>query len=636
LLSPSGEAVSGEESNDGRGKLTLQIDRLVTEGLYTIRVQAVDRAGNRASASFETSFLFSSSIPVVVSTVPETSPPERAFTNASLSQVEVELQSADGGANRSTITLLASNGTVTPGVQSVEGNRLIYRLSQPLADDGSADGTYTLSVTPVNRAGRRGTPQQFSFVYDTAAPEVDLDTIALIVAEPGVNNALNEIRVDLADASPGSGIDWDNLDESWFTLEMLSPDPGGERKVRGSLSGDEQRMLTFRLTTPLASDGSQDGEYRVTIAPKDRAGNVAEAAIYEFFYDTRPPEIKVDSLRINDQPLLTDPNHPDYPAAVNSVSGVVIQAKLEDVNPNGGRGLGVNLAQSSIIVRAADGSVVNGSLTQNGTDGVVFKSGPLVRQGIYQVTVVSAGLDEANLGFQPTDSLSTQFLYETTRPIAELTDFGEETVLKDKPIPLKGAARDVAGADGVNASGVSLVEIIGTGPGGTPIEPIVAKDESETSESPWRRWSLNFLPVQSGRYNLDIRVTDRAGNVAVYDAVTVSFVVSFAFKAPTYCWPNPLRRSNGDLAHFSFDVNIPEGKAVRMTLLIYDIAGDLVYEKEFRNIGPGRAYDQLMTWNLKNQSGADVAHGVYVFRLEAEDTATGDRTNAVGKILLIE
>ena len=45
---------------------------------------------------------------------------------------------------------------------------------------------------------------------------------------------------------------------------------------------------------------------------------------------------------------------------------------------------------------------------------------------------------------------------------------------------------------------------------------------------------------------------------------------------------------------------------------------------------------QLVTWNLKNQSGADVARGIYIFRLEAEDTVAKNRTNAVGKILVAE
>ncbi len=643
LLDPSGNLISGKQNNDGHGKLTLQINGLAEDGNYTIRVQAVDRAGNGANAPFEANFTFSSGMPVVVSTLPKTTPAEEAFTNEPLRQVEVELQSDDGGSNRSTITLLSPEGTTVSGQQVRQGNKLIYRLLRELAADGSDDGIYTVSVTPVNSAGRRGTPEQFTFVYDTVPPEVDVETIRLIVAEPGVNNALNEIQVTITDDEPSSAIDWDNLDDSWLTLEAPpvteSSKSEPRRQIGGTLSSDEQQLLTFRLTISLANDGSQDGTYRVTIAPKDRAGNVTETVTYEFSYDTRPPTIDTGSLFIDEQPLLVDSNDPDYPSATNGGGGVIIDATLSDINPDGSRGLGVDLAQSSITVRSSEGNVISGATTQNGSNRIRFKSGPLSEQGLYQVTITGVGLDDANLGFQPTDSISTQFLFETTKPVAELTDFGGETILEDESAPLQGTAHDPSASEsGIPASEVALVEIVGTGPDDEPINPVVAEDNSEEEEEPWSRWSLDFLPAQSGEYNLDIRVTDRAGNVGVYDAVTANFSVSLIFKGPTYVWPNPLsflRRSNGEIARFSFEVNVPGGEGAKITLSIYDFAGDLVYEKEFRDVIPGRN-DNEVTWDLKNQSGTDVARGVYIFRLEAEDTVTNNHTNAVGKILVVE
>ena len=631
LLDANGASITGQPNNDGQGRMTLQIQGLAADGNYTISVQAVDRAGNGTDAPFTRGFVFSTGMPAVVSTVPVTAPSEQAFTNQPLSQVEAQLQLDGSGPNRSTITLLASDGTTVAGQQSREGSKLIYRLSRQLAADGSDDGLYTIAVTPVNRAGRQGTPQQFTFFYDTVPPEVDPETISLVVAEPGVNNALNEIQALVTDDEPSAGIDWENLAESWLTLEKI--DVG--QKIRGTLSSDEQQTVTFRLATPLASDGSQDGKYRVTVIPMDRAKNAPKAVTYEFFYDTRPPLIALDSLQLNGQSLLADINHPDYPSATNNVSGVTIHATIDDVNPDGSRGLGVDLSKSTITVRSPDGSPISGSSRQNGTNGLEFKSGPLTAEGLYQVTITSVGLDEANLGFQPTDSSSTQFLYEKTDAVAELTDFGGVTTLEDEVLPLRGTAHDPA-TEGVAASGVVLVEIVGIGPDGTPIDPVAAEDESEAEEEPWSRWTLDFLPARSGEYNLDIQVTDRAGNIAVYDAVTVNFSVSLAFKGPTYVWPNPVRQLGGDLAHFSFDVNVPGSQGATVTLRIYDFAGDLVYEKDFPNLSTGRDNDQLVTWNLENQSGASVARGVYIFRLEAEHPDTKTRTNAVGKILVVE
>lgn len=633
LLDPTGASVSGVQSNDGNRKLTLQINGLIADGTYTIRVDAIDRAGNGLNTPFETHFTYSSGMPVVVSTVPKTAPAEEAFTNQPLRQVEIELQSSDGDVNRSTIALLAPDGTTVPGQQVRQGKLLIYRLLRELATDGSDDGAYTIVVVPVNSAGRQGVPEQFTFVYDTVAPEIEPGSIQLIVAEPGVNNSLVSLGALITDDDPSSGVDWDNLDPSWITLDDISR----KREIDGTLATDDEQALVINLIMPLASDGSQDGIYQLTLAPKDRAGNVTPAIEYLFFYDTRPPAIDTESLFINGQPLLIDANDPYYPSATSMSGGVTIDAKFSDVNPDGSPGLGPDLVNSSITVRSPSGNDISGTTTQNGTDSIRFKSGPLDEQGLYQVTITSVGLDIANLGFQPTDSVTTQLLFETTKPIVELTDVVGETTFEDEPLPLQGTARDPS-EDDIPASDVALVEVVGTGPDGLPIEPVAAKDDSEEEEEPWTRWSVDFLPSQSGEYNLDIRVTDRAGNAGIYDATTVNFSVSLIFKGPTYVWPNPLslsRRSNDEIANFSFEVNVPGGEGARIVLSVYDFAGDLVYEKQYDGLGAGRS-DNEVTWDLTNQSGTDVARGIYIFRLEAEDIVTSNRTNAVGKIVVVE
>ena len=633
LLDSTGTPVSGVQSNDGNRKLTLQTSGLVADGNYTIRVEAIDRAGNGSNTPFKVFFTFSSGMPVVVSTVPKTAPAEEAFTNKPFRQVSVELQSENGGVDRSTIALLAPDGTAVPGQQVRRGKLLIYRLLRDFATDGSDDGTYTIVVVPINSAGRQGEPQQFTFAYDTVAPEVIPASIQLIVAEPGVNNSLVSVGALITDDEPSSTVDWDNLDQSWITLN----DVRRSRKIEGTLATDEEQALLLNLIMPLASDGSQDGVYLLTIAPKDRAGNVTETVSYSFFYDTRPPMIDTSSLFIEGQPLLTDANDPYYPSATSKSGSIVIDAKFSDVNPDGSYGLGPDLVNSSITVRSPSGEVITGITTQNGTDSIRFKSGPLNEQGHYQVTITSVGLDAANLGFQPTDSVTTQFLFETTKPIVELTDLVGETTFEDEPLPFQGTARDPSEND-IPASEVALVEVVGTGPDGLPIDPVAAKDDSEEEEDPWSRWSIDFLPSQSGEYNLDVRVTDRAGNAGIYDAVTVNFSVSLIFKGPTYVWPNPLslsRRSNGEVAHFSFEVNVPGGEGARIVLSIYDFAGDLVYEKEYSDLGIGRS-DNEVRWDLTNQSGTDVARGIYIFRLEAEDVVTSNYTNAVGKIVVVE
>ena len=631
LVNPSDQQISGEIVSNGTTTLTLSTNQLVEDGRYIIRVQAVDRAGNGAATRFERNFLLSRSLPTIVSTEPVTAPADEAFTNEAIEQIEVELETDDAN-HLSTLRLLTPGDQVVAGQQQRASGRLIYNLVRPLATDGSEDGLYTIEFTPISASGRSGEIQRLTFMYDTQVPEIESDdAIDLVVAQPGVNNSLTEIRVTLTDDT--SGIDWENLTEKWLTFERLSPNAA---KISGRVDDDEQGNLTFRLTVPLADNGSADGEYRITVTPEDRAGNGDEPYERVFVYDTSPPMIDAGTLLINEAPLLVDINADNYPTAVSTTSGVVIQANIFDT------GLGVNLAQSKITVRRPDGSEVPGNTQQNGVDTIIFKSDGLTFQGTYQVEVTSIGNDSELLGFAPTDSITTEFLYETDDPTATLTSDGGETELTDEPLPLEGTASDPSGTQRIGegeiqvpASGVWLVEIVGTGPDDQPIEPVPAIDDSNAQEEPWSRWSIDFLPTRSGEYDLDVRVTDNAGNYAVYNIGKYTMSVSLTFRGSTFGWPNPLRLSQRDVAFFSFDVNVPRGETIELTLSIYDWSGDMVLSQTYPNVVSGQRNNQLVKWNLENQAGNLVARGLYIFRLEAVNAA-GNRANVVGKVLVVD
>ena len=637
LVAPGGTSITGALSNDGESELTLNLNPLVEDGRYRIRVEARDRAGNGDELRFERSFLLSRTLPSVVSTQPVTAPAEDAFTNEKISQIEVELESADAKTDEkhlSTLRLLGPGASVIPGQQQREASRLTYTLARPLAQDGSEDGIYTIEFTPISPSGRSGDVQRLTFTYDTEAPELESEDIQLVVSESGVNNSLTEIRVKLTDNQ--SGIDWENLDDDWFAFERISPNAPNGETISGKVEDAEQDTLRFRLTSPLADDGSNDGQYRITVSPKDRAGNTSEPYEKGFTYDTAPPVIDDSTLLINDAPLLVDANALDYPTPISTTGGVVIQANMFD------DGLGVNLAKSRIVVRTPDGAQLAGTTQQNGVDTLVFKSAGLNTRGLYQVTVTSVGNDSEFLGFAPQDSITTEFLYETTVPTATLTSDGGEKELTDKALPLEGTATDPGGTQRIGdreqqvpASGVWLVEIVGTGPDEQPIEPVPAVDDSNAEEEPWSRWSLDFLPSRSGEYELDVRVTDNAGNYDVYDIGKYTMSVSLTFRGSTFGWPNPLRISKGDVAFFSFDVNVPMGDTVELTLSIYDWSGDMVLSQTYPDVVSGIRNDQLLKWDLRNQAGNPVARGIYIFRLEAVN-ATGNRANVVGKVLVVD
>ena len=635
LVDPNGVEISGELTSNGRTQMTLTTNHLVSDGMYIIRIQAVDRAGNGSQSIFERSFLLSRLLPAVLSTSPSTAPIEDAYTNEEVDQIEVMLETADNN-HLSTVRLLNSNNQVISGQQLRQPDKLIYKLVRPLATDGSEDGIYTIEFTPISATGRSGEVQQLSFTYDTQPPELITKGVQLIVAEAQVNNSLTQIQLNLTDNV--AGIDWENLDEDWVTFERQSPNP---TEIVGSVSyvADEQSYIIFDLKVPLADDGSNDGKYRVTVTPIDKAGNGDETYEEEFTYDTSPPVIDPNSLLINDTPLLTDIDAEDYPSAISTPGGVTIQASVSDT------GLGVNLTQSSISIRNPNGQEIPGTTRRNGVDTILFTSDGLNVEGNYQVMVTAVGNDTEQLGFSPNSSITVEFLYETTNPTAVVTNDGGKSEFTDEELTLEGTAADPqgvrrAGQQGENeipvpASGVWLVEIVGTGPDGQPIEPVLATDESGAQQQPWSRWSIDFLPARSGEYDLDIRVTDKAGNYAVYDVGEYTMSVSFSFNGNTFVYPNPVRHSKGDNAFISFDLNAAAEEQVELTLYIYDWGGDLVYKNTYTNIIPGERNDTHINWKLKNQAGTPVARGLYVFRLEAVNGA-GNRANSVGKILVVD
>jgi hypothetical protein len=632
LSAPNGTTVSGILSNDGATKLTFTFQEdLSLDGTHTLRLTLADRAGN--TRSVELPFFHAANIPTVVSTEPTTFPVDKAFAPSGLSQVSAKLQATgNGGISLSPIDaeirLTDASGNTVAGTQSSSGaDTLVYRLAKALADDGSDDGTYHILVTPANSAGKKGATRTYTFVYDSQAPEVVSGSVQTLFPSTGSTESIAGFAVDVRDPSPGSGIDWDNVEDSWVVLE-----DGKGKVVPGIVSGDGQSTLTLVLTHPLASDGSQDGIYHLAVAAMDKAGN-QEGVVYEFEVDTNAPTIDATSLTLNDKPIVVDTNDLDYPTSVNSETGVTVRVKITD------DGVGADLARSTITVEPSQGQALSGTTRQNGTDTLEFTSSALATEGLYRITVRAVGADVNGLGIQPSRTLGATFLFEKTPPTATVVDKGGSGVFESRPARIAGTATDSGTTQGtgqgqsasVPASGVALVEIGGTGPDGEALPWEVATDDSVEQQAPWSQWSSEFLPSRSGKYRVAVRVTDRAGNTNVLDVGTLEFTTSLAFKGAVYVWPSPSSRSRGDVAHFSFATNQADQATVMVN--IYDAAGTLVSSRAFDASRERATNSRLITWNLRNSGGTDVASGIYVWRLELNDGHS--TTRKMGRLLVV-
>jgi flagellar hook assembly protein FlgD len=88
------------------------------------------------------------------------------------------------------------------------------------------------------------------------------------------------------------------------------------------------------------------------------------------------------------------------------------------------------------------------------------------------------------------------------------------------------------------------------------------------------------------------------------------------FVKNSFLYPNPLRDATG-----TFQIYVP--LQAKVTLKLYNIAGELVLEKDFGE-KPADSY-VTFNWAKTNQAGRAVAHGVY-FAVIREEPSKGEKT----------
>ena len=109
------------------------------------------------------------------------------------------------GDNGTTIVVTNDQGIQMPGTTTSNGTNQLTWTPTPLPTDGSADGQYTVAITPVDKAGTFWhSCQPTVFIYDTQAPRNNrlqhLWTLHAPVSYLG--GGLNEFVVTIEDVGP--------------------------------------------------------------------------------------------------------------------------------------------------------------------------------------------------------------------------------------------------------------------------------------------------------------------------------------------------------------------------------------------------------------------------------------------------
>ncbi len=205
-----------------------------------------------------------------------------------LSNIEAVLEDRSGigldlTETGSTIVVKDSSGKALQGDQVSKGtDTIIWNPVSPLATDGTDDGTYTVTVTPMDTLGVTGQSREYSLIFDSQTPQVSSAVPVDINANlTYVGQQVMLVQAKLQDVGP-SGLEI--KDQKIYLVDSA------KKQVAGVQTDNNSDTIVWNLNAPLARDGSNDGTYNVVVIAKDKAGNEKEFS-YPMVYDTVPPTV---------------------------------------------------------------------------------------------------------------------------------------------------------------------------------------------------------------------------------------------------------------------------------------------------------------------------------------------------------
>ena len=286
LVGPDNQTISLNISADGLTQLTARFVELTQSGLYTLSVTPQDIAGNVAQGAVQYSFRLVFALPSVSTVELGGQTGDVVFLNGSDSTILATLVDATGtgldlGEGGSSIVVTGPSETVVPGQTRIDGENQLVWEPISLPTDGSADGRYTVAITPIDKVGRQGDVVYRQFIYDTQEPRITAATpVSLIQPDTYIGGTLTQFQFTVEDVGPAG------LTLAEQTIALLDADGASLEAI---FTFDEiNNQLYLTLEAPLAQDGSADGEYLVKVSLVDKAGNALDSE-QTFVYDSQVP-----------------------------------------------------------------------------------------------------------------------------------------------------------------------------------------------------------------------------------------------------------------------------------------------------------------------------------------------------------
>lgn len=389
------------------------------------------------------------------------------------------------------------------------------------------NGTYTVSVTPVDLGGNVGDTASRSFTLDKSAPDS-------VTFYPGDQRIANKSHLALTQDQVWATINDTTADYARSTIEVrYNGNVVGNQVANGSTTAVVWDL--YGATGQLATNQSHDGRYDVTVTPRDTLGNVGSPVRAFFNYDSVPPVITNTvpaivvnsgtaawfglnqsniSITVSDAPKDAIQHGPHMPVQPNGFTFAGLQIP-SDPNWYNSQGSGFNAAVSSFAwtmdtALSAAPSISGNVLTLNRpnppADGAA---------GMADVIVSVDLKDQVNEGEQIPNSMVATYTYKFDYLPPEVTSI-------TKPAAGSKFCKNVVAIAGTVMDQGTSGEV-----------RVVSIEYSETAGA-WSTLTASGLPAKSASfsanidissktdatYTVNIRATDLGGNTSTETPVT--------------------------------------------------------------------------------------------------------------------
>ena len=269
------ETYDNRTTSDKEYKVTVD-DRLIMEtmneeGMYTVRAEAVDNAGN---TSVKEASAYIDTVAPVIGEITGVEPGSDNAGNVTINIPVTEKHfSAEG--NGTVITVRKElDGKTTENVITADRSDRMETVGRYTFTE---DGTYSVSAVSTDAAGNKSDERKISFIIDNTNPVVRIsgvtdgsyvkDSATLEFSAVEVNYRNNDVKISGTRSLNG-------------ITEVLD--------MGGFVSSTKESVMKKVFT--------DEGEYEITIMAEDGAGNSSKTERIHFTVDTANPEITLAGL----------------------------------------------------------------------------------------------------------------------------------------------------------------------------------------------------------------------------------------------------------------------------------------------------------------------------------------------------